>query len=70
MRSAPLAKTAILALSLASAAAQEICEKGGKGLFFPLFDSEYTWPQVRQQLISLFFAASTAFKYRFLWLLY
>jgi len=40
-------QAAILMLVAASAAAQDICEKGGSGMMFPLFESEWMWPNVR-----------------------
>mgnify|MGYP000973801501 CR=1 FL=1 len=29
------------------AAAQDICEKGGSGMMFPMLESEWMWPNVR-----------------------
>ena len=45
-------RVAILTLCLAGAAAQDICEKGGHGMMFPLFSTEYQWPNVRVQSLS------------------
>ena len=38
----------LLVLCAAGAAAQDICEEGGGGMFFPLFANEHEWPEVGQ----------------------
>lgn len=36
----------ILSSAFVVTSAQDICEKGGGGIFFPIFSNEYDWPTV------------------------